>query len=208
MASILDLLNTQTGEALIQTASSKTSESKESVNSALAMAFPLLLSAMKRNINSEDGAQNLYKALRSDRHDGSLLENSNNLDPDYLNNEGEKIVNHILGAQKKEQIASSLSPALNMNKDNLASIIQMAAPILLSLLGSQQKKDNIGQQGLGDLLGTVMGSNSKHDASFLETLLDRDGDGSIIDDIGGMILGGNKSGKSGGSILGGFTGGK
>lgn len=84
----------------------------------------------------------------------------------------------------------------------------MAAPILLGILGSQKRKDNVGADGLEDLLGNILGSNAKHDRSFLETILDRDGDGNIIDDIGGMILGGNRSGRSGGSILGGFTGGK
>ncbi|MUP45821.1 DUF937 domain-containing protein [Gramella sp. BOM4] len=207
MASILDLLNTNTGEALIESVSGKTSEKKDAVKSALAMAFPLLLSAMKRNLESKEGAASLQAALENEKHNGSLLENSSNLDPDYLQNEGEKIVNHILGAQKRDQLSSSLSPALNMKQENLARIIQMAAPVLLSILGSQQRKDRVQQEGLGDLLGTVMGANSKHDTSLLESLLDRDGDGSVIDDIGGMILGGNK-GKSGGSILGGFTGGK
>ncbi|MCP9200302.1 DUF937 domain-containing protein [Gramella sp. GC03-9] len=207
MASILDLLNTQTGEALIKTASDKTTESKETVSAALGMALPLLLSAMKRNLDSEEGAASLHSALKNEKHNGSLLEQSNSLDPDYLQNEGEKIVNHILGAQKKDQLSSALSPALNIKKDDLSAIIQMAAPILLSILGNQQRKDGVGPDGLKDLLGTVLGSNTSHDTSLLESLLDKDGDGSVIDDIGGMILGGKKD-KSGGSILGGFTGGK
>lgn len=208
MASILDLLNTNTGESLIKKASEQTSENQETVNTVLGLALPLLLSAMKSNLNSDEGAESLYKALNSDKHDGSLIENSNSMDPEYLQNEGDRIVNHILGSEKKEQISSSLSSALNINKDSLSTILKMTAPVLLSILGSQKRKDNIPKEGLEGLLGTVLGSNSRHDNSFLETLLDNDGDGRIIDDISGMILGGNNSGKSDDSILGGFTGGK
>ena len=207
MASILDILNTPTGKNLVSKLSSKTSENEEDVTSALGMALPVLLGAMKNNSKSKDGAIDLLKALNSEKHDGSLFERSKELDPDYLSDEGGKIVNHILG-DREESISSSLGSTLNMSKDNLSTILKMAAPILLSLLGSQQRKDNVREEGLGELLGSVLGSNSKHDNSFLETLLDRDGDGSVIDDIGAMIIGGGRSGKSGGSILGGFTGGK
>lgn len=207
MASILDILNTPAGEALINGASKKTSEEKGKVTSALGMALPLLLGAMKNNARSKEGAANLNAALNSDKHDGSLLEQLQDLDPDYLHTEGDKIVNHILG-EKQDNISSNLGSALNMDKDKLSAIIKMAAPLLLSILGSQKRKDSVSEDGLTDLLGSVLGSNSKHDTSFLETILDRDGDGSIIDDIGGMILGGGKPDKSDGSILGGFTGGK
>ena len=207
MASILDILNTRAGEALIDSASQKTSEKKEDVIAALGMALPLLLGAMKNNSRSSEGAASLNEALSQDKHDGGLFNHLNELDPDRLQNEGGKIINNILG-DNQENISSSLSSISNIKPENLSAILKMAAPILLSILGSQKRKDNVGVNGLDDLLGNVLGTNSKHDKSFLETILDRDGDGNIIDDIGGMILGGNRTGKTGGSILGGFTGGK
>ncbi len=207
MASILDILNTKAGEALVDTASTRTSEKREDVVSALGMALPVLLGAMKNNTRSSEGAAKLDNALSQDKHNGSLMERFKELDPDYLQDEGGKIVNNIFG-ENEEKISSSLSSITNLKPENLSAIIKMAAPILLSILGSQKRKDNVGANGLEDLLGNVLGTNSKHDSSFLETILDRDGDGNIIDDIGGMILGGNNSGRSGGSILGGFTGGK
>ncbi len=207
MASILDILNTPAGEALIKSASNKTSEEENKVTTALGMALPLLLGAMKNNARSQEGAAGLNSALNNNQHDGTLLKNTDDLDMDYLHSEGDKILTHILG-DRQDEITSNLGSVLNMNKENLNAIFKMAAPILLSILGSQKRKDNVGEDGLSDLLGSVLGSNSKHDNSFLKTLLDRDGDGNVIDDISGMILGGGKSDKSDGSILGGFTGGK
>ena len=44
--------------------------------------------------------------------------------------------------------------------------------------------------------------------SFLESILDADGDGSVIDDVAGMILGDSKKKGGLGGLLGGLFGGK
>ena len=207
MASILDVLNTEIGEQLLGKASNETSEKKESIAAALSTAMPLILSAMKRNAQKDDGAASLDRALNSDKHNGDLLQNLSDVDSSSLQNEGSKILDHIFGG-KQSGINSTLSKTLNMDENSIASILKMAAPIILSILGSQKRKDNVSQGGLTDLIGSVLGNSASNDQSFLETILDRDGDGSVIDDIGGMILGGGNKKKDGGSILGGFTGGK
>ena len=207
MASILDVLNTEIGEQLLGKASNETSEKKESIAAALSTAMPLILSAMKRNAQKDDGAASLDRALNSDKHNGDLLQNLSDVDSSSLQNEGSKILDHIFGG-KQSGINSTLSKTLNMDENSIASILKMAAPIILSILGSQKRKENVSQGGLTDLIGSVLGNSASNDQSFLETILDRDGDGSVIDDIGGMILGGGNKKKDGGSILGGFTGGK
>lgn len=206
MASILDLLNTQMGEELVKKASSKTSEDKGKVTSALGMALPLILGAMKRNTKDPEGAENLDKALRSEKHNGDVLNNLEEKDADELTGEGSKILNHVLGS-RQSGISKTIAGALNMNETSVNKILEMAAPVIMGLLGQQKRKDNVGASGLSGLLGSVMGSNSSHDQSLVETLLDADGDGSVIDDVAGMVLGGKK-GKKGGSLLGGMLGGK
>lgn len=206
MASILDLLNTQMGEELVKKASSKTSEDKGKVTSALGMALPLILGAMKRNTKDPEGAENLDKALQSEKHNGDVLNNLEEKDADELTGEGSKILNHVLGS-RQSGISKTIAGALNMDETSVNKILEMAAPVIMGLLGQQKRKDNVGASGLSGLLGSVMGSNSSHDQSLVETLLDADGDGSVIDDVAGMVLGGKK-GKKGGSLLGGMLGGK
>jgi hypothetical protein len=206
MASILDLLNTQMGEELVKKASSKTSEDKGKVTSALGMALPLILGAMKRNTTDPEGAENLDKALQSEKHNGDILNNLEERDAEELTGEGSKILNHVLGS-RQSGISKTIARALNMDETSVNKILEMAAPVIMGLLGQQKRKDNVGASGLTDLLGSVMGSNSSHDQSLVETLLDADGDGSVIDDVAGMLLGGKK-GKKGGSLLGGMLGGK
>ena len=206
MASILDLLNTQMGEELVKKASSKTSEDKGKVTSALGMALPLILGAMKRNTTDPEGAENLDKALQSEKHNGDILNNLEERDAEELTGEGSKILNHVLGS-RQSGISKTIAGALNMDESSVNKILEMAAPVIMGLLGQQKRKDNVGASGLSGLLGSVMGSNSSHDQSLVETLLDADGDGSVIDDVAGMVLGGKK-GKKGGSLLGGMFGGK
>ena len=206
MASILDLLNIQMGEELVKKASSKTSEDKGKVTSALGMALPLILGAMKRNTKDPEGAENLNKALQSEKHNGDVLNNLDEKDAEELTGEGSKILNHVLGS-RQSGISKTIAGALNMDETSVNKILEMAAPVIMGLLGQQKRKDNVGASGLSGLLGSVMGSNSSHDQSLVETLLDADGDGSVIDDVAGMVLGGKK-GKKGGSLLGGMLGGK
>lgn len=210
MASILDLLGSDAGKQLISGASAQTGESPNKTASVLGMALPVLLGAMKRNASTPEGAQSLNNALEDNRHDGSILDQLGGLlgggsaDSGLLN-DGAGILSHVLGGNENK-VTQNLSRTSGVDAGSVAQIIKMAAPILMGLLGSQKRKDNVGSSGIEGLLGSVMGSNNSHDQSLIETLLDSDGDGSVIDDVGGMILGG-KSKKGGlGGLLGGLFG--
>ncbi|WP_026838395.1 DUF937 domain-containing protein [Gillisia sp. JM1] len=205
MASILDLLNTSMGEDFIAKASKSTDENKDNISAALGMALPILLGAMKKNIKTETGAESLNKALNDDKHGDALLSNLKSVKASDMSSEGEKILGHLLG-RKQEMITKTIGSTLNMNESSVSSILKMAAPLLMSVLASQKSKENVQSSGLGSLLDSVMGSSGAHDASLIETLLDKEGDGSVIDDVTGMIFGRNK--KGGGGILGGMLGGK
>lgn len=96
-----------------------------------------------------------------------------------------------------------------MDANSVAQILKVAAPILLGVLGNQAKKQQVNNpSGLESLLGGMLGGNSnKNEQSFLESILDTDGDGSVIDDVAGMVLGGGNQKKGGlGGLLGGLFG--
>ena len=208
MASILDLLKTQTGSQLINKAKEETNYGDTDIKALLGAALPLLVSAMEKNTKSSAGAKSLNEALADPRHNGDLLQNLSSAKSNVLENEGGKILNHILGKNQGD-ISNVLANTLDLDSNSVAKILKIAAPVLLSILGNQKRKDNVNESSITDLIGSVLGTNSSHDRSFLETILDKDNDGNIIDDIGGMILGGGLGNKKGGgSILGGFTGGK
>lgn len=211
MASILDLLQSDLGQTLINGAAQKTGQPSDKTANVLSQAMPLILGAMQRNASTPEGASALNSALSDQRHSGGVLDMLGGLfgdgagSPDDLVNDGAGILGHVLGA-KQPQVESALSKSSGMDMDSVSQIIKIAAPILMGVLGKQKQTSNVDQNGIGDLLGSVLGQSGTHDQSFIEQILDADGDGSIVDDVAGMVLGGNKKKGGLGGLLGGLFG--
>jgi len=209
MDSILDLLNSDIGKQLINGASAQTGQSKEKTATVLSMALPAILGSMQRNATTPEGASSLNKALEDKRHDGSIMDQLSGLlgegnSQSSLLNDGAGILKHVLGGNQ-QRVEQNISKTSGVDTDSVAKIIKMAAPILMGMLGSQKRKGQVDQGGIGGLLGSVLGKGSSS-GSLIESLLDSNGDGSILDDVAGMVLGGkNKKGGLGG-LLGGLFG--
>ena len=94
----------------------------------------------------------------------------------------------LLGASGGVQAAQALGKSLNIDASKIMKMIPALAPLILGALS--KKRDTSG--GIGGI----------------GSLLDADGDGSIIDDVAGFILKGGAGQAKGkgvlGSILGGF----
>lgn len=200
MASILDFLDSDTGKQFIQKSSKEVDESPEKVKSALGMALPMLLGAMKKNSQSEEGKENLNKALEDEKHNGSVLDNLKSGNISAFLGEGSGVLKHIFGG-KQGQIAEGVSSAVGMDSSKVSKLLQMAAPVVMGILGQQKRKDQVGKGGISDLLGSLMGSNSSHDQSLLETFMDADGEGNIAKDVAGKLFGGKDKSKGLGSFF-------
>jgi len=208
MSGILDLLSGPLGQQLISGVSQQTGQSADKTGSVLSMALPVLMGAMKRNASSPEGAQGLMNAL-SNKHDGGILENLSGLFgggvDDSVMNDGAGILGHVLGG-KQSQVQNALSQKSGIDAGSIGNILKVAAPILMGFLGQQSRQQNVSDaNGLGSMLGGLMGGDSSggKQQSLIESFLDSDGDGSILDDVAGMVLGGGNK-KSGG--LGGLLG--
>lgn len=208
MSGILDVLNSDLGKTIISGVSNQTNQPQSKTQDVLTMALPVLMAAMKRNASNPQGAENLLGAI-SNKHDGSILNNlgglfSGGVDGDVIN-DGSKILGHVLG-NKQSNVEMALSQKSGVDANTVSQILKMAAPILLGILGNQAKKENVNSaNGLESLLGGMLGgSSANNEQSFLESILDADGDGSVVDDVAGMVLGGNKKKGGLGGLLGGF----
>jgi hypothetical protein len=213
MSGILDLLNSDLGKSIISGVAGQTGQDESKTSSVLTMAMPVLMQAMKRNASTPQGAEGLLSALSSGKHDGSILDNlgglfSGGVDSSVLD-DGSKILSHVLGG-KQQAVESTLGAKAGMDANSVAQILKVAAPILMGVLGNQAKKQNVNStSGIEGLLGGLLGGNSsQNEQSFLESILDADGDGSVIDDVAGMVLGGSKKKGGLGGLLGGLFGGK
>lgn len=210
MAGILDLLNSDLGKTIISGVSGSTGTDQNKTSSVLTMALPVLMKAMERNASTPQGAEGLMSALNG-KHDGSILDNLGGLFgggvDDNVKQDGDKILGHVLG-DKRQGVEKILGEKSGLDMASVGNILKVAAPILMGVLGKQKAQNNVSSSSdLGGLLGGLLGGNSaKEEQSFLEKILDADGDGSVIDDVAGMVLG-NASKKGGlGGLLGGLFG--
>ncbi|WP_290696182.1 DUF937 domain-containing protein [Lacinutrix sp.] len=215
MAGILELLNSDLGKSIISGVAGSTGQDQAKTGGLLSMALPVLMKAMERNASTPQGAEGLMGAI-SGKHNGSILDNLGGLFGsgvnDEVTNDGDKILGHVLG-DKRAGVEQVLGQKAGMDSGAVASILKVAAPILMGVLGKQASQTGVSSSnGIGDLLGGLLGGASQSGAvtqeqTFLEKMLDSDGDGSIIDDVAGMVLGQATKGQGGiGGLLGGLFG--
>ena len=214
MSGILELLNGPMGKTLISGASNQLGMEEGKAQSALSTALPLILGAMKNNASTPEGASGLLNALGNSKHSGGILDNlgsvlgGSGVDEDVLS-DGAGILSHVFSG-KEANVAQAVSKSSGIDLSSAMNILKVAGPLVMGALGKETRQQGVADQnGIGNLLGGMLGGESSSQQSLVNQLLDADGDGSVIDDVAGMLLGGSSQKKSGlGGMLGGLFGGK
>lgn len=209
MSGLLELLNSPMGKTIISGVSNSTGQSESATGNVLSMALPVLMGAMKKNVQSPEGAAGLMGALSS-KHDGSILDNlvglfQGGIDKN-VEQDGAGILGHLLGGNQAN-VENALSAKSGMDAGSVSQILKVAAPIIMGVLGKQTKQSNVSDAGgMNALLGSMLGGQPQENQSLIASLLDADGDGSILDDVAGMVLGGSSKKGGLGGLLGGLFG--
>ena len=207
MSGILELFNTPMGAELISGVARETGQSKDKTADVLGMALPLLMGAMKKNVQSPQGAEGLINALSS-KHTGGILDNlsgffGGGVDP-QIKEDGAGILGHVLGSNQPA-VENELSNRSGISPAAIAEILKIAAPVIMGFLGRQRAQNNISNgSDLNTMLGSLLGGQPRQNQDLITSLIDSDGDGSVLDDVSDIVLG-SSSGKQGG--LGGLLGG-
>ncbi|MFT6795452.1 MAG: hypothetical protein ACJART_000585 [Maribacter sp.] len=209
MSGLLDLLNSPMGKQLISGVAGQTGQPEGKTSDVLSMAMPLILGAMKKNVSSPDGAAGLMSAL-SGKHNGGILDNLGGLFgggvDDSVMQDGAGILGHVFG-NKQPQVENALSQKSGLDAGSIAQILKIAAPIVMGYIGKQTAHSNVSDAGgMNALLGSMLGGQPQENQSLITTLLDADGDGSILDDVAGMVMGSTKQKGGLGGLLGGLFG--
>lgn len=185
MSGLLDnVLGTLMQEKVTEKIADNFGIEKSKAQTVLSTALPILMQALKKNASTPEGEKRLDNVLEKD-HDPSIIDNVT----DYLSNpktdEGNKILNHILGGKRKtvEQLVANDS---GLDSGMVGNLLSTAAPILMGALASTKKNSN---NNIGNILGEITGemqNKSGKDQNMIEKLLDQNNDGSIVDDITNM----------------------
>jgi len=205
MFSLQDLLGPQQGNEAVQEISSNVGAEPAAVNTAIQAALPVILGSLANNASTPQGAQSLDTALEQD-HDGSVLDNLGGLGSMIFGGQQEAatpprqadaggILGHILGTNQAP-VVQEASNESGLGAGQVAQILMMLAPIVMGYLGRQKQQQGVGADGLGGLLGGLLGgqaaaapqSSGNPMMDMASGMLDRDGDGSSMDDIASMAF--------------------
>ena len=188
MNGILDLLADNIGGDNIGQIAGAIGADPRKTQTAVAAALPAILTALNRNTNSNAGAQGLASALDRD-HDGSLLDHLGGFLSGQLAGkqaDGGGILGHILGGQKQE-VEQGVAQASGLDMSQVAKLLPILAPIVMAALGKRKRQSNLDAGGLSGMLGqeSQRARTAAPDGLLgaLSGFLDKDGDGSIQDDL-------------------------
>jgi len=183
-ASILDLLNQQLDGDVVKQMSAQLGADEGTVNNAITAALPMLLGGLARNSANPQGAEALSSALARD-HDGGIFDNLVGLLGSGNAGAGPNILGHIFGG-KMGAMASVLGEASGLNAGSAGSLLAMLAPLVMGALGRTQRQSGLDSGGLANMLGNERSrlEQSAPGLSGFARMLDLDGDGQIMDDIG------------------------
>ena len=200
MFSLEDLLGQEQGSAAVGQISQTAGLDPSTTASVIQTALPAILGGLANNAATPDGAESLNNAL-DQHHDGSLLDNLGGLSSMIFGGDTQAapppqadaggILGHIFG-NAQGQVAQQVSNQTGVGTGQVAQVLMMLAPIVMSYLGRQKQQQGVDAGGLGGLIGGLLGGQSSAAAGGIgglaSSMLDRDHDGSALDDIASMAF--------------------
>ncbi len=147
---------------------------------------PMILAGLKKQKDERGGTERVDHILNK-YGSPSVLDNLGEL---FSSKAKEENADPRLGGLLGDagvQASNLISKQFNVDSSTATKIIPMLAPVILGFLTKKRDQDVVGSNGIA-------------------ALLDQDGDGSILDDVAGFLLGGSSGGDMLGGLLGGLFG--
>jgi hypothetical protein len=212
MPSIFDSVTEQLSGPNLTQLSQQIGTDEATTSQAVQAALPMLLGGLARNASNPAGAASLGSAL--EEHRGGSMQNLGGLLGNAESGKGAGILGHIFG-QKREAVESGVGQATGLKQQQVGKLLMVLAPIVMAALARRQQAQQeqevpvpgtatppaAGPAGLPDILQREAQEAQQRAPTGLGGLLgmlDRDGDGNPLNDIGRMASGG----------LGGMLGGR
>lgn len=208
MASILDFLITTKASVLFSKVSEKTGETQEDVATVFGVALPLFLGGIQQKINSEEkGLKELIALLDDSKLGSEFITDLNKIELEQYISVGNDFLQKLI--RSEEKLSKILSEVLVVKESSVSYILPIAAGTLVHLLSIQRSKINPDNSEMKELIRSHLGVSSKFNNSLISTILDKNEEGNIIQDVEGRIIGGglNENNKNRGALKG-MLGGK
>lgn len=170
------ILNAQGGN-MVASLGQRFGLSQEQTSAAVGSLLPALMGGMQKNVNQEGGLESLLGALTGGSHQ-RYVEDPDAISGDAPVEEGNGILGHLLGSKDvSRQVANNASAQTGVGADILKQMLPIVATMLMGAVSKQTGGGQMAAVAGGGIL------------NLLTPMLDRDGDGSALDDVAGMIGG-------------------
>ncbi len=192
--SLLDALKGQITSEVIGKLAGNAGADSNKTGGLVQAALPVLVSALAKNSAKPEGAQALDRALDKD-HDGGILGDLAGFIGGPQQGPGAGILKHVLGG-KQATVEQELGKKSGLDAAQVGQVLMALAPIVLGALGKKKKEEGLDAAGIAATLDAERSQVKAkgEEPSFLESLLDSDKDGDVMDDLA----------QHGASLLGGF----
>ena len=187
MAQLMDSITQLLGGDTTKQISNQLGTDEGTTQSAIAAAVPMLLAGLARNSASPDGAAALHGALAKD-HDGSILDNLGGFLGNAQAGPGGGILGHLLGA-RQPLAEEAVSNSSGLDRQRTAQLLMILAPIVMGMIGRARQQKNLDAPGLAGMLGQEherLAQTSPGLMGLATRLFDKDGDGSITNELSGI----------------------
>ena len=153
---LLDMVTSQLGGDVMSAASKFLGESEANTQSAFGAALPAILGSVMQKGSSESGAQSLINMITDGGHDGSMFDNLGSLlgggsATDGLLSAGSGLLSGLMG-NKLGGVLDIITKVSGIGRNSSSSLLSMAAPMIMGMIGRQIKKNGLGVSGLMSLL--------------------------------------------------------
>ncbi|MDX1477474.1 MAG: DUF937 domain-containing protein [Saprospiraceae bacterium] len=189
---LIELVQDHLSDQLLDNLGQQIGSDRKQTQAAATGALSTIVAALSKNAARPGGLDALVSAVDRD-HDGSILDDAMG----FLTGQkqaanarmtnGSGILKHVLG-KKRDNAADVIGRMSGLDKDKTAVLMAQLAPLIMGALGKARHQQGMGVEGIGELLTSTVKSetNRRQEMSLLSQFLDKDDDGSVMDDLVNM----------------------
>ncbi len=153
---LMDLFKDQIGNVMAAQAGKYLGVSESSANDALGAMLPALMGGLINKGSTQSGAASILDFMNKNNIGGGLLDNLGGLfgggaKTDGLASTGSMVLKFLMG-DKTGAVVDLITKTVGIKSGVASTLMKMAAPMLLGLIGRQVKNKGLNAGGLMDLL--------------------------------------------------------
>jgi len=153
---LLEMLQSQLGSGVIQQASKFLGEDESKASSAMSAILPSILGSALQHSGTPNGATGIMDMLSKNNFDGGMFNNLGNLfgggnATSGLMNAGSGVLKMLMG-NKTAGLIDIVTSMTGMKKNSSSSMLSMAAPLVMSMIGKVVKSKGLNAGGLVKML--------------------------------------------------------